>query len=34
MEVYEFAKRMVGCAIAVHWHLRPELKDGLERFFL
>jgi len=34
MEFYELPNRMVGVAIAVHWHLRPELKDGLERFFL
>jgi hypothetical protein len=34
MEVDELPNRMIGCAIAVPWHLGPELNDGLERFFL
>jgi hypothetical protein len=34
MEFGELPKRMIGCAIAVHWHLRRELKDRIERFFL
>lgn len=34
MEFDEFSNHMIGCAIAVHWHVGPEFKDGLERFFL
>jgi hypothetical protein len=34
MEIYELAKRMVDCAIAVHWHLGADPQDGIERFFL
>ncbi|MEY4181289.1 MAG: hypothetical protein RLY70_4864, partial [Planctomycetota bacterium] len=34
MESDELLNRMMGCAIAVHWHLEPELQDGIERFFL
>jgi len=34
MEFHELSNRMFGCAIAVHWHLGPERKDGIERFFL
>jgi hypothetical protein len=34
MEFAVLPNRMSGCAIAVYWHLGPELQDGLERFFL
>jgi hypothetical protein len=34
MEFVELSNRMSGCAIAVHWHVGPELKDGIERFLL
>ena len=34
MEFDELSNRMSGCAIAVHWHVGPELKDGIERFLL
>ncbi len=34
MEFDELSNRMIGCAIAVHRHLGPDLKDGLERFFI
>jgi len=34
MEFDELSNRMIGCAIAVHWHVGPELRDGNERFLL
>jgi hypothetical protein len=34
MEFAVLPNRMIGCAIAVHWHLGPERQHGLERFFL
>ena len=34
MEFDVLPNRMSGCAIAVHWHLGPDLQDGIERFFL
>jgi hypothetical protein len=34
MEFDELPNRMIGCAIAVHWHLGQERKDRIERFFL
>ena len=34
MEYDELSNRMIGCEIAVHWHVGPEPNDGIERFFL
>jgi len=34
LEFDEFSNRMIGCAIGVHWHVGPELEDGLDRLFL
>ena len=34
MEFDLLPSRMSGRAIAVHWHLGPDLPYGLERFFL
>jgi hypothetical protein len=34
MAIDEFSNRMIGCAIAVHWHVGPEPNDGIESFFL
>ena len=33
VEYEELSNRMIGCAIAVYWHLGPERKDRIERFF-
>ena len=34
MEFDERPNRMIGCAIAVHWHIVPKLKDRIEHFVL
>jgi hypothetical protein len=34
MEIDVLPNRMSGCAIAVRWHLGPELQYGIECFFL
>jgi hypothetical protein len=34
VEYEELSNYMIGCAIAVHWHLGPERKDRIERVSL